>query len=83
MKDIDVVVNFDFPKTIDDYIHRIGRTGRAGREGLALTLVNASDDRKLLKALIKVMRESNQVVPAHLDKLANTFANSQLRKVKR
>ena len=37
--DVDCVINFDQPKTFDDYIHRIGRTGRAGKGGKAITFV--------------------------------------------
>ena len=33
------VINFDMPQSYDDYIHRIGRTGRAGKKGFALTFV--------------------------------------------
>ena len=43
VKDIDTVVNFDFPRGVDDYIHRIGRTGRAERQGLAISFVSAND----------------------------------------
>merc|ERR1711920_1147721 len=35
-----LVVNFDMPKQLDDYVHRIGRTGRAGRKGVAIAFVN-------------------------------------------
>jgi ATP-dependent RNA helicase RhlE len=38
--DISHVINYDVPETIEDYIHRIGRTGRAGKNGIALTLVD-------------------------------------------
>jgi len=48
------VINFDMPATTDDYIHRIGRTGRAERSGDAFTLVT-SDDRDAIRALEKVM----------------------------
>ena len=43
---IDLVVNFDVPHDAEDYVHRIGRTARAERTGLALTLINPKDMRK-------------------------------------
>jgi ATP-dependent RNA helicase RhlE len=48
------VINFDMPATADDYIHRIGRTGRAERTGDAFTLVTP-DDRDVIRALEKIM----------------------------
>lgn len=43
VKDIELVINFDLPHSGDDYLHRTGRTGRAGAVGLALSLVTATD----------------------------------------
>lgn len=43
--DIEFVINFDMPKTHEDYIHRIGRTGRYGRSGIAINFVTADDTR--------------------------------------
>ncbi|MBY0345338.1 MAG: C-terminal helicase domain-containing protein, partial [Neisseriaceae bacterium] len=41
------VINFDLPKQAEDYVHRIGRTGRAGREGVALTFCEVRDFHKI------------------------------------
>lgn len=41
--DVSLVINFDMSKTIEDYIHRIGRTGRAGKRGIAITLLTVED----------------------------------------
>jgi superfamily II DNA/RNA helicase len=43
IKDVPAVFNFDVPFNAEDYIHRIGRTGRAGAEGLAVSFASASD----------------------------------------
>lgn len=48
------VINFDLPQVAEDYVHRIGRTGRAGREGEALSLVSA-DERPLLRAIERLV----------------------------
>ena len=48
------VINFDMPATADDYIHRIGRTGRAERSGDAFTLVTP-DDRSMIRSLEKII----------------------------
>ncbi|HNN88511.1 MAG TPA: DEAD/DEAH box helicase, partial [Giesbergeria sp.] len=60
IKDVPAVFNFDVPFNAEDYVHRIGRTGRAGASGLAVTLVSGSDGRlvadieKLLKKKIEI-----------------------------
>ena len=48
------VINFDMPATADDYIHRIGRTGRAEHTGDAFTLVTP-DDKDMVRSLEKIM----------------------------
>src|SRR5690606_40238491 len=53
------VFNFDVPWVGDDYVHRIGRTGRPGREGYAATLVTR-DDLKLIKEIAQVTGEDRK-----------------------
>jgi len=43
VKDVEMVVNYDLPKDTEDYVHRIGRTGRAGKKGLALSFASGRD----------------------------------------
>jgi len=56
IENISHVINYDMPDTADAYIHRIGRTGRAERNGDAFTLITA-DDEKLVERLEKIMGE--------------------------
>lgn len=63
------VVNFDLPNDIDDYVHRIGRTGRAGKMGLATAFFN-DNNMSLAKPLADLMQEANQEVPAWLTRYA-------------
>ncbi|XP_024960912.1 DEAD-box ATP-dependent RNA helicase 11-like [Cynara cardunculus var. scolymus] len=64
------VVNFDLPNDIDDYVHRIGRTGRAGKSGLATAFFN-ENNMSLAKGLAALIQEANQEVPAWLTRYAN------------
>jgi ATP-dependent RNA helicase DDX5/DBP2 len=65
VKDIKVVVNYDMPKTAEDYVHRIGRTGRAGAHGTAYSFFTASDSR-LARQVCEVMQEAGQPPPPEL-----------------
>ena len=71
IKDIALVVNYDFPSNIEDYVHRIGRTGRAGARGVAVTLMTPSDARHA-RPLLRILREAQQDVPSELEALAET-----------
>ncbi|PKI42912.1 hypothetical protein CRG98_036710 [Punica granatum] len=64
------VVNFDLPNDIDDYVHRIGRTGRAGKSGLATAFFN-ENNLSMAKPLAELMQEANQEVPAWLTRYAS------------
>ncbi|XP_039166125.1 DEAD-box ATP-dependent RNA helicase 52B [Eucalyptus grandis] len=63
------VINYDLPKSIDDYVHRIGRTGRAGKSGLATAFFNGKN-LSLATALVQLMQEANQQVPSWLGECA-------------
>ncbi|WOL08053.1 DEAD-box ATP-dependent RNA helicase 37-like [Canna indica] len=63
------VVNFDLPNDIDDYVHRIGRTGRAGKSGLATAFFNENNS-SLSRSLAELMQEANQEVPQWLSRYA-------------
>lgn len=65
IKDIRVVINYDFPTGVEDYVHRIGRTGRAGATGLAYTFFG-EQDAKYASDLIKVLEGANQRVPPEI-----------------
>merc|ERR1711953_1244719 len=69
VKDIEYVINYDFPAQIEDYIHRVGRTGRAGATGSSYTFFT-QDKFRHAPDLIKVLQEANQPVPGELEKLA-------------
>jgi superfamily II DNA/RNA helicase len=60
IKDVPAVFNFDVPFNAEDYVHRIGRTGRAGASGLAVTLVSPSDMR-LVGDIEKLIKNKLQV----------------------
>jgi len=60
------VVNYDLPGDIDDYVHRIGRTGRAGNVGKATSFF-CDKNMNIRKDLVEILREANQEVPAWLE----------------
>eukprot|EP00899_Mesostigma_viride_P003291 jgi/Mesvir1/12963/Mv05974-RA.2 len=65
VKDVGVVVNYDFPNGVEDYIHRIGRTGRAGATGTAYSFFTTKDA-KYARELCRVLEEAGQIVPPQL-----------------
>ena len=69
VKDVGVVVNYDMPtgvNGVEDYVHRIGRTGRAGAKGVAYTFFTAEKDKKNATALVEVLRKAEQTIPPEL-----------------
>lgn len=80
VEDVKFVVNYDFPNCSEDYVHRIGRTGRASNTGTAYTLFTPSNSNKA-KDLVSVLREAKQEITPKLLALAETnssFGKSRL-----
>jgi ATP-dependent RNA helicase DDX5/DBP2 len=74
--DIKIVINYDFPGTIEDYIHRIGRTGRRGRSGKAYSFFT-EDDGRMSRELTKVLKEAGQNIPDDLEDLQNFYRKNK------
>lgn len=71
VKDIKCVINFDFPSSLEDYVHRIGRTGRAGAKGTAVTFFTHGNA-KYARELIKILQQAGQAVPPELAAMARS-----------
>jgi len=65
--DVEYVINYSFPLTIEDYVHRIGRTGRAGKNGVSHTYFTEFDKPRAGE-LVNLLRESEQPIPEALTK---------------
>eukprot|EP00461_Guttulinopsis_vulgaris_P002552 UN02553 len=65
---VEHVINFTFPLTIEDYVHRIGRTGRAGKKGNAWTFFNGKEDKQHAGSLQLIMKKADQEIPEELAK---------------
>lgn len=65
---IKYVINFDYPQNSEDYIHRIGRTGRSNTKGTSFAFFT-KNNAKQAKALVDVLREANQVCLPDTDQL--------------
>ncbi|XP_055388658.1 ATP-dependent RNA helicase p62 isoform X2 [Condylostylus longicornis] len=63
------VVNFDYPQSSEDYVHRIGRTGRSEQTGKSYTFITKNNS-KQTRALLQVLREANQDINPALEDLA-------------
>ncbi|KAF5362403.1 hypothetical protein D9756_002662 [Leucocoprinus leucothites] len=74
------VINYDLPSDIDDYVHRIGRTGRAGNTGVSTAFFNRSN-KNIVRDLVELLREANQEIPSWLETVAHesTFGSGGFR----
>merc|ERR1719500_2176672 len=76
--DVTHVFNYDFPKDLEEYVHRIGRTGRAGKRGTSISLWERRDWRKAGE-LVTIMEEAGQDVPSWLRGEADRFTKHEAR----
>lgn len=63
------VINFDLPSDIEEYVHRIGRTGRVGNLGLATSFFN-DRNRNICRDLLQLLAETKQEIPSWLESIA-------------
>ncbi|KAL5183218.1 DEAD-box ATP-dependent RNA helicase 30 [Glycine soja] len=76
VKDIKCVINYDFPTSLEDYVHRIGRTGRAGAKGTAYTFFTHANA-KFARDLIKILQDAGQTVSPALTALVRSAGSGQ------
>ncbi len=74
--DVEYVMNYSFPLTVEDYVHRIGRTGRAGKSGISHTFFTVNDKVRSGE-LIGVLREAKQEIPQELYKFGTTIKKKE------
>ncbi|KAF7794559.1 hypothetical protein EIP86_005694 [Pleurotus ostreatoroseus] len=77
VKQLKLVINYDAPNHMEDYVHRAGRTGRAGNKGTCVTFITPEQDRYSVD-IYRALKASDAAVPKELEDLANGF----LEKVK-
>ena len=73
---VECVVNYTFPLTIEDYVHRIGRTGRAGKAGISYTFFQ-STDKSHAGELQQVLKQVGQPIPDDLAKFGSTIKKKE------
>jgi len=74
---IEHVINFDMPKEIENYVHRIGRTGRAGNKGWATTFITSSCGQSILLDLRHILKEAKQRIPPFLEGIKDPNATAE------
>jgi len=71
---INVVFNFDMPKESDSYLHRVGRAGRFGTKGLAISFISSPDDLTTLESIQKRFEVKIEELPTTID--VSTYMNN-------
>lgn len=66
---LSAVINYDFPTNTEDYVHQIGRTGRAGAKGVAYTFFTPENS-KSARELVGILREAKQEIPREVEEMS-------------
>ncbi|CAD6887810.1 unnamed protein product [Tilletia controversa] len=69
---VEYVINYTFPLTVEDYVHRIGRTGRGGKTGKSITFFT-EEDKAHAGELMRVLRDADQPVPESMNRFPSTI----------
>ena len=84
--DVSYIFNYDTPKNLDDYIHRIGRTGRCGNKGKAISFINENSI-PIISSLYKLLKKYKKEIPDFLESMYynngnknNVFANKNYKR---
>ncbi|KAG4915343.1 hypothetical protein JHK87_052900 [Glycine soja] len=75
--DIQHVINYDMPAEIENYVHRIGRTGRCGKTGIATTFINKNQSETTLLDLKHLLQEAKQRIPPVLAELNDPMEDNE------
>lgn len=67
IKGVTHVVNYDLPKNIEDYVHRIGRTGRVGNRGKSTSFYDPEANSELAGDIVKILKDASQPIPEFLE----------------
>ncbi|XP_069483388.1 probable ATP-dependent RNA helicase DDX4 isoform X1 [Ambystoma mexicanum] len=79
IENVQHVINYDLSDNIEEYVHRIGRTGRCGNVGKAISFFHSNQNRDLAPSLLKVLSDAQQEVPTWLEEMAYSIHGSSSR----
>lgn len=81
VKQLKLVINYDAPNHMEDYVHRAGRTGRAGNKGTCVTFITPDQERYSVD-IYRALKASEATIPTELEELANGALMTQFRMIR-
>jgi len=79
VNNIDLVVNYDIPDDQDTYLHRIGRTGRAGNKGIAISLVTRAEEKRIKQFEKNIGKRIERIRPSEMERIERIPKAAELR----